>query len=185
MKEIPTALPESDAERPTASPLEEVFARYQDELVGMLFHLVGNIDDARDALQEAFVKCWRRRDDVARIENLRAWVFRVAMNAGRDLRTTAWQRRRRPLEAGESQLTSTAEEHAQLGPEALAMRQEHLRLVRRALGELRREEQEVFLLRQNGQLTYDEIAATLSLPVGTVKTRMRLALEKLREALSG
>ncbi len=183
MKDTRATLPKPDAARPTVSLLEDAFARHQDELLGMLYYLVGNIEDARDALQEAFLKCWRHRDEMAKIENLRAWVFRVAANAGRDLRTTAWRRRRRPLEAGESQLTSTAEEHARTGPEALAMRQEQLTLVRRALQELRREEQEVFLLRQNGELTYDEIATTLSLPVGTVKTRMRLALGKLREAL--
>ena len=49
--------------------------------------------------------------------------------------------------------------------------------------ELRAEEQEVFLLRQNGQMTYDQIARAINIPVGTVKTRMRLALAKLRERL--
>ena len=62
-------------------------------------------------------------------------------------------------------------------------RQEQLGLIRRALGELRNEEQEVFLLRQNGELTYEEIARTLDIPVNTAKTRMRLALTKLRTAL--
>ena len=49
--------------------------------------------------------------------------------------------------------------------------------------QLRAEEREVFLLRQNGDMTYDEIAESLELPTGTVKTRMRLALNKLREVL--
>jgi len=42
----------------------------------------------------------------------------------------------------------------------------------------------VFLLRQNGELTYEEIAAMLSIPVGTVKTRMRLAVTKLRAVVA-
>ncbi|MEX1224345.1 MAG: sigma factor-like helix-turn-helix DNA-binding protein [Pirellulales bacterium] len=50
--------------------------------------------------------------------------------------------------------------------------------------ELRPEEKEVFLMRQNGELTYDEIAAAVGIPTGTAKTRMRLALTKLREALA-
>ena len=49
---------------------------------------------------------------------------------------------------------------------------------------LRPEEQEVFLLRQNGEMTYEEIAVALDVPSGTVKTRMRLALSKLREVLA-
>jgi RNA polymerase sigma-70 factor (ECF subfamily) len=67
--------------------------------------------------------------------------------------------------------------------EADRLREEQLAAIRRALKQLRTEEQEVFLLRQNGELTYEEIAESLKLPIGTVKTRMRLAIGKLREAL--
>ena len=163
---------------PPADLLEEAFARHQDELLGTLFYLVGNAEDARDALQEAFLKCWRHRHSVDQIGNLRAWIFRIALNVGRDLRTTAWRRRRRPMTEDEAMLTSD-----QPAPEAEASRREQLALLRRALGELRAEQQEVFLLRQNGQMTYDEIARAINIPVGTVKTRMRLALAKLREKL--
>jgi RNA polymerase sigma factor (sigma-70 family) len=165
--------PQQSAER-----LEEVFSRCQDELLGMLCYLVGDFEDARDALQETFVKCWRQRRSISEVDNLRAWVFRVALNAGRDIRSTAWRRRRRPLEKKEAALVARNP-----APEADAARREQLALVRQAVTQLRREEQEVFLLRQNGQLTYDEIAQTIDIPVGTVKTRMRLALTKLREAL--
>jgi RNA polymerase sigma factor (sigma-70 family) len=158
--------------------LEGVFSRHQDELLGMLYYLLGNIEDARDALQETFIKCWRNRQGVAEIRNLRAWVFRIAVNAGRDLRSTAWRRRRKPLDNGEA--TVVAHDH---GPEADATRREQLALIRQALLGLRPEEQEVFLLRQNGAMTYDQIAQSINIPIGTVKTRMRLALTKLRAAL--
>ena len=69
-------------------------------------------------------------------------------------------------------------------PEADAEHREQLQLVRRALAQLRPEEQEVFLLRQNGDMTYDEIAESIGIPTGTAKTRMRLALANLRNALS-
>ena len=62
---------------------------------------------------------------------------------------------------------------------------EELTRVRTAVMELRPEEQEVFLLRQNGELTYEAIAEAIGIPLGTVKTRMRLAIEKLRLALAG
>ena len=55
--------------------------------------------------------------------------------------------------------------------------------LRQAVEQLRPEEQEVFLLRQNGDLTYEEIAQAVGAPLGTVKTRMRLALSKLRVSL--
>mgnify|MGYP001027200029 CR=1 FL=1 len=80
--------------------LEAAFARYQAELLGTLYYLVGNLEDARDALQEAFIKCWRHQEEVSRVENLKAWIFRVALNAGRDLRETAWRRKRQGLPGG-------------------------------------------------------------------------------------
>jgi RNA polymerase sigma factor (sigma-70 family) len=158
--------------------LEDAFARCQDELLGMLYYMVGNVEDARDALQEAFIKCWRHRQGVPEVVNLKAWVFRVALNVARDMRNTAWRRRRKPL------LEEEVVAAGQSTPEAEVSRREQLALIRRALLELRPAEQEVFLLRQDGQMTYDEIARSIDIPVGTVKTRMRLALGKLREALA-
>jgi RNA polymerase sigma-70 factor (ECF subfamily) len=160
--------------------LEDAFARWQDELLGTLYYLVGNHEDARDALQETFVKCWRHREALGEIENLKAWIFRVALNTGRDIRGSAWRRRRQPLAEGGSMLTV-----AYCSPQRDVEHAEEIGRVRTALLDLRPEEQEVFLLRQNGDLTYEAIAEAIGIPLGTVKTRMRLAIEKLRVALAG
>src|SRR5436190_1408963 len=85
-----------------AALLEEAFARHQGELLGTLYYLVGNLEDARDALQEAFIKCWRHQAEVGQVENLKAWIFRVALNAGRDIRETAWRRKRQALPEDEA-----------------------------------------------------------------------------------
>ena len=69
-------------------------------------------------------------------------------------------------------------------PEASLERAEQLAQLREAITRLRPEEQEVFLLRQNAGLSYDEISRTIDVPVGTVKTRMRMALARLREAVA-
>ena len=165
----------SSVENPT---LEEVFSRFQGELLGTLFHLVGNEEDARDALQEAFVKCWRHREQLPEIQNLKAWVFRIALNTGRDVRETAWRRRRRPLPEHETLSDGDAPP-----PETKLERDEQLSRMRRAVRQLRPEEQEVFLLRQNGDMTYEQIGEALGIPTGTVKTRMRMALGRLRTVL--
>jgi RNA polymerase sigma-70 factor (ECF subfamily) len=175
------ALPEPPVDDgDSAAALEEAFALYQSELLGTLYYLVGNVEDARDALQEAFVKCWRNRQKLKEVENLKAWIFRIALNTGRDLRATAWRRKRQSLDGNEQMIEAT-----QAGPQQAAALHEELTQVREALADLRREEQEVFLLRQNGDMTYDEIGQALGLPTGTVKTRMRLALTKLRQAVAG
>jgi RNA polymerase sigma-70 factor (ECF subfamily) len=148
------------------------------ELVSTLFHMLGNHADAQDAAQEAFLKCWRARDTIADVRDLRAWVFRVAVNAARDLRRNAWCRRARPLEG--PALSSGAPGDS---PVAAAQDLELRDRLRAALRSLRPDEREVFLLRENSPLSFDEIAAMQGCPVGTVKTRMRAAIRKLRAVL--
>ena len=164
--------------RQASDLLEDAFVRYQGELLGTMYYLVGNREDARDAVQEAFVKCWRHVDQVPDVENLKAWIFRIALNTGRDVRKSAWRRKRQALPGDEAMLAEKS-----MMPHDAVVRDEQLSLVRGAIAELRPEEQEVFLLRQNGEMTYDQIAETIGIPTGTVKTRMRLALTKLRAAV--
>lgn len=171
------SLPTAEATIPNRERLESAFARHQGELLGTLYYLTGCREDAQDALQEAFVKCWRHLEQVSEVQNLRAWIFRIALNAGRDIRQTAWRRRRQQLPEEETMHT-TADD-----PVMRVLQQEREARLRDAMWCLRDEEKEVFLLRQNGDMTYDEIGAALDVPVGTVKTRMRAALKRLREAL--
>jgi RNA polymerase sigma factor (sigma-70 family) len=174
-----TTPPTSDVQDSADSreKLETLFADAHGEILGTLFYLVGNIEDARDALQETFLKCWRHQEQMAEVANLRAWVFRVALNTGRDCRKAAWNRRRQSL-VEDAMMVSTAD-----GPDAGLVRDEQMQVLRHAVLKLRPEEQEVFLLRQNGAFTYEQIAEATSLPVGTVKTRMRAAIRRLREAV--
>ena len=149
------------------------------ELVSTLFFVLGNHEDAQDVAQEVFMKCWRTREALIDIKNLRAWIFRVSLNAAKDLQRNAWRRRAKML--GDAPPPETAGKV--VSPADLLENKETLERLRQALRELRPEEQEVFLLRQNGDLTYEEIAALRRTPVGTVKTQMRSALQKLRRVL--
>ena len=166
-----------DAAAEGARRLEQLFDDSRDELLGTLFYVVGNLEDARDALQESFLKCWHRRGQIGEIENLRAWVFRVALNTGRDQRKTAWNRRRQSLQE-ENPMASTTD-----SPTKGLVQNEELERLRHAVAKLPPEQQEVFLLRQNGDLTYTQIADAMSIPLGTVKTRMRAAIRVLRETV--
>src|SRR2546428_10165316 len=133
--------------------LEAAFAQYQAELLGTLYYLVGNLEDARDALQEAFIKCWRHQAEVEEVVNLMAWIFRVALNAGQDIRETAWRRKRQGLPEDESMLASRDAQ-----PDTIIEHDERLTRLREALKQLRPEEQEDLLLRQNGEPTYEPTA---------------------------
>src|SRR5512141_3164840 len=100
---------------------------------------LGSVEDARDALQESFIKCWRRREMLGGIENLRAWVFQVTLNTGRDMRCSAWRRHRRSLNQPEAEVIAQPTNN-----DADRCREEQLVAVRQALRQLRTEEQEVF-----------------------------------------
>lgn len=146
------------------------------ELVSTLFFVLGNHDDAQDAAQDAFLKCWRTRETLTDVRNFRAWIFRVGLNAAKDLQRNAWRRKAKPL----GDATPPEPPGATITPADSLESKETLERLRQALLQLRLEEKEVFLLRQNGDLTYEEIAAMRRTPVGTVKTQMRSALQKLR-----
>ena len=154
------------------------FNEVRTELVSTLFFFLGNYEDAQDVAQEAFLKCWRTRTGLPEVRNLRAWIFRVGLNAAKDLQRNAWRRRAKPL-SGNAVLEKVTEE----SPGDALLEKESLQRLRDAVRQLRPEEQAVFLLRQNGSLTYEEIAELRRSPVGTVKTQMRSALQKLRRVL--
>src|SRR5205823_6041193 len=73
------------------------FNEARTDLVSTLYFLLGNQEDAQDAAQDAFLKCWRTRASLTDVRNLRAWIFRVGLNAAKDLQRNAWRRRARPL----------------------------------------------------------------------------------------
>jgi len=159
--------------------LVATFNQIRDELVSTLLYLLGNPDDAQDAAQEAFLKCWRARQSLPDVQNLRAWIFRVGLNAAKDFQRSAWNRKSRPLPEDEVMLPGRDD-----APGRSVEDQEALDRLRVAITQLRQEEKEVFLLRQNGELTYEQIAEIRNTPVGTVKTQMRTALIKLRKVLN-
>jgi RNA polymerase sigma-70 factor (ECF subfamily) len=163
----------------SADRLVRAFNELRDELVSTLLYVLGNREDAKDAAQEAFIKCWSARDQLPKVLNLRAWIFRVSFNTAKDLQRSAWHRRAKPM---------NAEQHTMVGkepaPAATLERKESMEQVKKAVLNLREEEKEVFLLRQNGELTYEEIAQIRNCPVSTVKTQMRSALDKLRKVLT-
>jgi len=166
-------------ERPGDDALVVTFNQVRDELVSTLLYLLGNADDAQDAAQEAFLKCWRARASVPEVQNLRAWIFRVGLNAAKDFQRSAWNRKSRPLPEDDVMLPTRDDTPGQTVED-----QEALDRLRQAITLLRQDEKEVFLLRQNGELTYEQIAEIRNAPVGTVKTQMRTALIKLRKVLN-
>lgn len=173
--------PATAADTPLSSEqrLTLAFNEMRDELISTLMFLLGNRDDAQDVAQEAFLKCWRHREALPDVQNLRAWIYRIGLNTAKDMQRSAWNRRAKPFMGDETMLVGQ-----DLAPGDILADKEEITRLKQAILELRQEEKEVFLLRQNGGLTYEEIADLRHAPVGTVKTQMRAALQKLRKVLA-
>src|SRR5207248_5843890 len=124
----------------TGEVLLRAFNDLRDELVSTLWFVLGSPDDAHDVAQEAFLRCWRTQEGLPEVQNLKAWIFRVALNAAKDLQRSAWRRRVKPLLGAESMpIVETTP------PAAALEQQESLTQLRQALLHLRPEEKEVFL----------------------------------------
>jgi RNA polymerase sigma-70 factor (ECF subfamily) len=158
--------------------LLNTFLAVRSKLTGTLNRILHNHEDARDAVQEAFLKCWGGAGRATRIRDLQAWIFRIGLNSAKDIQRSAWRRKARPLSAAAGR-----EESRALAPDLAAEEREDEQRLQKAVADLRPEEQHVFQLRQTGRMTHEEIAEVLRSPVGTVKTRLRAALSKLRHAL--
>ena len=167
----------ADGDR-AANDLLAAFNDVRFRLVSTLTHILRSYTDAQDVAQETFLKCWRARDRAPEFRHLPAWIFRVGLNAAKDWQRRAWNRRAHPLTDADVIHSSPSALPLQAVQE-LEMRDR----LHAALQQLRPDEQEVFFLRENSNLTFDEIAHLRGCPVGTIKTQMRSAIRKLREVL--
>ncbi|MEN9672628.1 MAG: polymerase sigma factor RpoE [Planctomycetota bacterium] len=168
-----------DTNQSNSERLLATFNQIRDELTSTLWFILGNKDDAQDIAQDAFLRCWKKQDALPDVLNLKAWIFKVAINAAKDLRKSAWKRKTRTMPEEDVMMYKSA-----VSPLESLQENEMVAQLRTALMDLRPEEKEVFLLRQNAEMTYEQIAETANRPVGTIKTQMRSALQKLKVALS-
>ena len=166
---------EKNADDPAAM-LEEWFQTHQGELLGTAYYLIGNLQDAQDTIQEVFLRCWNHRNQLAEIRDVQAWTFRITFNLVKDIRKAAWNRRKKNLPHRLSCLTAK-----EITPDEIVAEDEQMQLLRERIAGLDEPDKEVFLLRQNGDFTYGQIAELLAIPEGTVKTRMRRAIETLKK----
>jgi RNA polymerase sigma-70 factor (ECF subfamily) len=160
-----------------ADAFEVLYERHARAVHSFVLALVGRAADAEDVCQEAFLGLWRHasRFDPAR-GGVRGWVIGIARHRAIDrLRARAALARAEAASAAVAALDGPDDDVARAGVD----RAEAGR-VRRALGGLAPEQREVLLLVHLAGLTQGEIAAVTGVPLGTVKSRLRLGLGRLR-----
>ncbi|MDR3636509.1 MAG: RNA polymerase sigma factor [Isosphaeraceae bacterium] len=158
------------------SRVEELFHLHSAEIRRFVLGVVRDPELASDVLQTTFTKAVQQ-GHTARSETLKGWLFRVAyheaITARRRLQTREQAQRKLQL------LWAAGGER----PEDPLIRRETVEAVRKALDELPANQRRVVWARLYEDKTFAAIAAEIGVPLGTVLTRMRLALEKLRRSL--
>ena len=160
--------------------LAQLYDRYRVILFGLLMRILNNREEAEDVLQETFLQVWRRAADFDENRGRPfTWLVTLARSRGID--------RLRMLGARERVAAAGARDEVEVVSDAAsdAFRSEQRELVRSALNQLPDEQKQPLLLAYFDGLTQSEIAARLKAPLGTVKTRMRTGMMKLREVLAG
>jgi RNA polymerase sigma factor (sigma-70 family) len=159
--------------------IAELFQTHRAGLAGAVRSVLGPTADATELLQEAFLKCWRNWQQGTRPNDPVAWVFVVVWNVAIDARR---RRQRQPVHETLDEETNVVPSTLSSPSHALEQR-EAVALAQAAVAGLSDPEQQVFLLRVGGELTFEAVALALAIPIGTAKTRMRSALQKLRQTL--
>lgn len=162
---------------------EKLYDRYAPVVFGLALKMLGDREVAEEAVQEIFWRVWQRAKSFDRNRAFAPWLFGIAHNYCIDeLR----RRRARPqpvYEDDDHPVLSTIADSADVSEAAL--QSEQRRVVLDALRELPAEQRQALELAYFGGLTQQEIATRLGNPLGTIKTRMRLGLQKLRSILQG
>ena len=158
--------------------LARLYDQYRVILFGLLVRILNSREEAEDVLQEVFLQVWRRAGDYDE-QRGKPFTWLVTLTRSRAID------RLRVLSARQRLATSAAQDQPAEASDALkeTVRSEQKDIVRQALAELPEEQRRTLLLAYFEGLTQTEIAAKLNAPLGTVKTRMRSAMTKLRETL--
>ncbi|HEY6358437.1 MAG TPA: sigma-70 family RNA polymerase sigma factor [Vicinamibacterales bacterium] len=173
--------------RATAGDLEsfnQLVRRWERPIFALAYRTLGREEDARDVVQDAFLRAYRGLPRFKGEAKFSSWLYRITLNLCRD-----WIRRERraPIVPTPAGADPNAFADEQVSPsvsvEELVGRRQMSEAVARALAELPEDQRTAILMKEYHGLTFQEIADTLQCPLSTVKTRLYQGLSVLRRRL--
>jgi RNA polymerase sigma-70 factor, ECF subfamily len=170
---------------------EALVGQHESAVYQVAWRMLGNREDALDAVQETFVRVFRGLASFRGEAALRTWVYGIALNVCRNKLASSEMRARTRRESLQIQDPGGGEEvdrplpDPEPGPEVRAYGSELRRALETALGQLSSEHREIIVLRDIQGLEYEELASALGCALGTVKSRLARARAALRGQLQG
>jgi RNA polymerase sigma-70 factor, ECF subfamily len=166
-----------------AEAFGEIVRRWERRIFALAFGMLGREEEARDATQETFLAAFRNLRAFRGEAKVSSWLHRIAVNQ-------CITRQRRAKVRSESALDEEEEKHAgnfsapiQFSPARVVENRETTAAVRRAVNSLPIELRQVVVMKEFEELTFQEIADILDLPLSTVKSRLYTALRQLEMRL--
>jgi RNA polymerase sigma-70 factor (ECF subfamily) len=163
----------------------ELVAEHQRMVLHLAMNLLGDRDEALDLSQDVFLRVFRTIRRFRGQSSLRTWIYRIAVNQARN-RHRFWRRRHR---ADQVSLDAHVAAHGEFlsggeaGPERVFAQKELAVRLHHALDRLPFDQRTVIVLREIDGLSYEEMAYSLGVAVGTIKSRLTRARQALRLAL--
>lgn len=158
------------------SAFGELARRYYPGMISVVYRLCGDVALAEDMAQETFLRAWLNLHLFRPTASLRNWLYRIAVNATLDA-----LRRRKEIALDADTLQAIAAHDPD--PETALIASEQARQVQEAIDALPPAARAVLVLREYGELSYQEIAEALNIPLGTVMSRLSYARNSLRRLL--
>lgn len=178
--------------RGDALAYERLVAEHSGDVYALLYRLTTDPEEARDLTQETFLRAFQSIDRFRGDSTLKTWIYRIAINQARN-RWRWWRRRKRDVtvsldatdEHHDKPLAATLPSDNSPSPEQETLAHEREAQLRDALQGLRRSYREAVILRDVEGFSYEEIARTLQISIGTVKSRISRGRLELRHQLEG
>jgi len=165
-----------------AGALDELFRRHRDAAYRIAYRLVGNREDALDVVQEAFIHVLRGIQAFRGQSSFRTWLYRIVTHAALDYRRWRAMRKTESLEA-EAAPAASAHRGARTPQKEAADKDLH-RAIEKAMTNISEKNRAALILFAVEGMSYREVAAVLSISVGTVMSRIFNARQRLRELLA-
>ena len=165
----------------------ELVAAHQRMVYTLALHLLGDRDEALDLSQEVFLRVFRTISSFRGQSALRTWIYRIVINQARN-RQRWWRRRHRGEQVSldeHLQQFGEPESKGEVLPDRLLASKETAARIWTALDRLPFDQRTALILREVDGLRYEEIAFSLNIAVGTVKSRLTRARQALRAELLG
>ncbi|MFO0841227.1 MAG: sigma-70 family RNA polymerase sigma factor [Gemmataceae bacterium] len=160
----------------------ELVRRHQDRLYNAVYRFVGNTEDALDVVQEAFLSAYQSLDSFKGDALFSTWLYRIAVNTAISLKRKKRVLVRLPDRNGENGV-EVADQSELNQPGSAMERAEEQRKLHQALSRLSPEHRVVLVMKELEGQKYEDMAATLGVPIGTVRSRLHRARLELRELL--